>query len=846
MDYKKLFIFLIIGMFALNFASAFDWTNQTLAYYKFDETSGNFANSSAGGDYNLSGLYSPVLNVAGKINTATNVSPSGGGALWMNRTAFNMTSITNNPLSINIWFNGTNIGGDDQFLVGKAITTGSYLAELLITPAGLIRARSNRDGGVQEVLGSAISNNTWYMATLVTNQTGIFLFLNGTLINSTANAFTYKNDTRSNFTIGAGSYESAAYWGNFTGTIDEVGVWNRSLTSTDVSELYNSGNGLAYSTAGGVASIALVSPTNASTIADVGANFTVTGTNISSLGATWKNLTYFIWDNSSLHNQTTATLSGDTFSNTLFIDDFSAGNYTWGAIAYYNNSTGNYKVNSSNYSFSVVPIAEVSTTYNSFVLEGSAEQFATNVSIISTERMSTVYFVWNNTLYSVVPVEYITNYWYLPYNLTIPNVNANSNVSFYWSIRLESGLIYNTTSINQTVYNLGLDNCGSNTNQIFNLTMKDETTQLTLNGTTDNTTIRISVSLDSINGQIVNYSTLFNQTNPARVCLNYPVNTSSLLMDATIEYTSSSRFVEFYNIKDYVLTNITQSQNITLYNLKESEGQEYRITYKGLDFVPVNDLIIQVQRKYIDEGVFKTIEIPMSGTNGYTIAHLVTNDVVYNLIFMKDGEVLDTFMDVIATCQNPSFTTCEINLNALVGGTDLFGLINEDDFFSSLSYNTQTKEISSTFGITSGVSGTTQLQVYLLDNFGTTSVCNDTLVAAGGTLSCTVPNGFGNATVQAKVLLNGELRREGFISMNPLPKEQYAGMLIFMAIVMVLFIVGIAIQDNPMIMGAFLILGLFILVALNFVYSTSWIGAGATVLWFVIAVVVIMIKGGKR
>lgn len=595
-------------------------------------------------------------------------------------------------------------------------------------------------------------------------------------------------------------------------------------------------------------SVQLISPVNQTTISDIGTNFTVVGTNLSAVAGTWKNVTYYIWDNASaIHNQTTIILNSQTFNNTLFIDDFMLGNYTWNARAGYTNATGLYYVwATNNLSFNVVPFTVLETHYNPAAVEGSLEQFYTNISIISFERMSTVSFVYNGTMYPVTPVEYDTNEWYMPYNLTIPTLSANTNLSFYWSVRLESGLIYNTTSINQTIYNLGIDNCSTNTNQLFNLTMKDETLQTTLSGAGDNTSIKVSVSLDSINGQIVNYSTYYNKTNPARVCINYPVNTSMLYMDATIEFSSTGRFVEFYNIRDYVLTNTTQSQNITLYNLNSSVGQEYKITYKGLDFTPVSDLLIQIQRKYVDEGVFKTIEIPASGTNGYTIAHLVTNDVIYNLIFIKDGVILDSFTDVIATCQNPSFTECEINLNAAVGGTDLIGLVEEEDFFSSLSYNTATRTISSLFGITSGVSGNTSLQVYLIDNFGNISVCSDSLIAAGGTLSCTIPSTFGNASVQAIITLDGETRRNGYISLASSPKEKYAGILVFMAIIMLLFILGIAIQDNPMIMGVFLIVGLFILVALNMVYSTSWLGAGATALWFVIAVVMILIKGGSK
>ena len=42
------------------------------------------------------------------------------------------------------------------------------------------------------------------------------------------------------------SGRAADTFGRITGTLDEVAIWNKELTAAEVSELYNSGNGLAY------------------------------------------------------------------------------------------------------------------------------------------------------------------------------------------------------------------------------------------------------------------------------------------------------------------------------------------------------------------------------------------------------------------------------------------------------------------------------------------------------------------------------------------------------------------------------------------------------------------------
>jgi len=560
---------------------------------------------------------------------------------------------------------------------------------------------------------------------------------------------------------------------------------------------------------------------------NVSLNWTATDTNINSC---WYDY----------NGTNTSVPCGDP--GTLFIQEFGVNNLTF----YANDTLGNVGSASTSWTYDVV---EISQSYYESVLEGDTSPFSANFSITNAERISSVEFIYNGSSSLGTYTEYSSGLWYLEYEKLIPEVTADTNVTFYWNILLENDASYNSSFNNQTIVQINIDNCSAYSNQILNLSMVDEATQAVLNGATENTTIKVDLTLSYADGSgdIIEYSKLFDKQNPARVCMESPVGNSTLSMSALIEYSSGTRYVEFYNIQDYVFENGTESQNITLYNLKEDEGQEFKITYKGEDFVPVTDLIVQIQRKYIDEGVFKVIEIPMSGSSGYTIAHLVPNDVIYNFIFIKDGAVLDTFTEVIANCQNPTITECEINLNALITGSNMMDLVSDDDFFASLSYNKTTRRVSSVFGIISGVTGKVDLNVTLVDNFGNNSVCSDTLTAAGGSLSCVVPVSFGNSTIYAAISYNGEIKREGFISQAQNPKDQYGGILIFSSIIMLMFMFGIGISDNPAITGVFLIIGSLLLVGLNLVYSTSILGAGATILWFVVAVLIVIIKGsGKR
>jgi hypothetical protein len=316
-----------------------------------------------------------------------------------------------------------------------------------------------------------------------------------------------------------------------------------------------------------------------------------------------------------------------------------------------------------------------------------------------------------------------------------------------------------------------------------------------------------------------------------------------------VEYQSLGKYKEYYHIQNYTLTNTTDSQNISLYNLNTSSGQEFKITYKDSNFNLVPGAIIQIQRQYVDEGVFKTTEIPKLSSAGYTIAHLVPSDVIYNMIIIKDGVVLDSFMNIVANCQNPALEDCVINVNSLGSSVSSGDFSNDNGFSSILSYDKDTKIISTTYAITSGVSALTTLNATLFDTLGNKSICSDSLNSAGGTLSCTVPSAFGNSTVLVKITSGGVLKRTAILVLNAPPNEIYGANLIFISLILMLLLIGIAITDEPMFLGIMLVLGVIIMAILNLISIGSWFGAASAIssfLWLAIAIIIILIKGANR
>ena len=104
-------------------------------------------------------------------------------------------------------------------------------------------------------LHSMTAGNWYHIAFVVDVGTGYTLYINGTSVR-TGSAPTKKTSSpgaaSSFFEIGESHNWSDVRLGRYyDGLMDEFGVWSRVLTSDEVTELYNSGNGLSYADTGG-------------------------------------------------------------------------------------------------------------------------------------------------------------------------------------------------------------------------------------------------------------------------------------------------------------------------------------------------------------------------------------------------------------------------------------------------------------------------------------------------------------------------------------------------------------------------------------------------------------------
>ena len=228
------FIFISV-MFLVNGIHA-SLTDDLVSYWNFDETSGSTANDSHGSN-DLSN-NNATINQTGIIDKAYYLN---GENSFLNKTAFSELGLEND-FSISFWFKADDTS--NKRILTTNIVDGNNRVSISLE-SDIIR------GGVYN--GSSFNSKSTSFTDIV-NWNHIVLFwtastdtvtvyLNNEIITGTEQPLTYNV---SGFEIGRRRGPGGSSQDFFDGLIDEFGIWSRALTSTEVSELYNGGNGLAY------------------------------------------------------------------------------------------------------------------------------------------------------------------------------------------------------------------------------------------------------------------------------------------------------------------------------------------------------------------------------------------------------------------------------------------------------------------------------------------------------------------------------------------------------------------------------------------------------------------------
>ena len=205
-------------------------TDNILSYWKLDNSMADELNANNGTD-------SGTADVAGIINRGRDFEQSESDYIDVGSATIDLTD---GDFTINAWIyleTIAGVAGGTGILAGT--TTNAY--GFYINDDGKLTLGKI---GINETISNlTCSTGAWIMATIVydgvNNQ--LRFYKNATADGS--NPFSYSSTFNAGITYRIGCVGASGYQ---DGIIDEVGVWTRVLSATEITELYNSGAGLTY------------------------------------------------------------------------------------------------------------------------------------------------------------------------------------------------------------------------------------------------------------------------------------------------------------------------------------------------------------------------------------------------------------------------------------------------------------------------------------------------------------------------------------------------------------------------------------------------------------------------
>src|SRR5574337_456611 len=213
--------------------------------YLFDNCQGKWRLSNqaytdgSGNGYTLTSAGTPAAATghAGDTNGAVNLDASSKYLYITDASAANL-DITGS-VSLSAWIKLNAVGGGlFHMIVSKFSTAGNYSYDFHVDSNGNLKARLSNDWtAITSVIATTVlSTSTWYHVAFVYDGTDMRLYLNGSLDCTPVSYSSGIYNGTADFCIGIASDKTSH---RINGIVDDVAVWNRALSSTEVTALYN-------------------------------------------------------------------------------------------------------------------------------------------------------------------------------------------------------------------------------------------------------------------------------------------------------------------------------------------------------------------------------------------------------------------------------------------------------------------------------------------------------------------------------------------------------------------------------------------------------------------------------
>jgi len=384
-----------------------------ISYWKFDEedTSGTGTIYDELGTNN--GTNAGASNTTGKIVYAYNFTND--------YIELPFATITL-PYTITLWAWLDNVNENMAAFADHDATTNDFLLYVGKATA-LYQEKSGQPN--MNLAGPSMPAGQWIFVAITYSGTVGKMYINGSEVDNSTVTHASPIGNTANFRIGKSP--SGIY--PVYGIIDEVGLWNRVLTSAEITQLYNNGNGIQY---GGL-DITLLSPEDTVSLTTTNISFSANVSDPNSVGI--QNVTLkVIYPNGTLFYNETNTSGIEGIYNWTDVS-VSDGNWNWSVIAY-DDSDESSESDMRTFSVDTAPVITITSPLN------------------QTYSTSSINFNATSSLG--------VDYWVINYNNTNITITNQTGTSLNKNLSIEEGfyhlLLYANNSesgvwgLNDTIY----------------------------------------------------------------------------------------------------------------------------------------------------------------------------------------------------------------------------------------------------------------------------------------------------------------------------------------------------------------------------------------------------------
>jgi hypothetical protein len=258
MEKNFLLILAVLGVLLLprlSFAKTFQVDSSStlvtglLSYYQLEDATEYFV---GGGTYDLTNGGSTPFN-SGKVSKAADGGSSNSAKLLYadSNAGGDLTyaqSVTAWSVSLWVKLNSSQSGGT---IWRTNVNNGSSRRRTfaLILQSSVLKFELY-DGSLDLYsTGQTLSTGTWYHVVTTYDGSTIKMYVNNSNVLTQNRSTSYAPDTTNGFGILA-DRESGANYDYLNGMVDELGLWSKVLSATEISDLYNGGSGQTMTNSG--------------------------------------------------------------------------------------------------------------------------------------------------------------------------------------------------------------------------------------------------------------------------------------------------------------------------------------------------------------------------------------------------------------------------------------------------------------------------------------------------------------------------------------------------------------------------------------------------------------------